>query len=675
MNISIGCCSLSKRFTKIFSTFGLLLFVTSNVGLAQVIESPDIFYELEKENWLEKIYAEQNTYTDTSFNAKFYHIDLEVSIASEFIKGNVTGLFESRINNLQSITLQLSSSFTIDSVTGNVSSYSFQNDLIELTLDNTYQQYEIVEIKIFYSGAPPVLNNTKGLRYETHGQGEPIIVTLSTPFLAHLWFPCKDGPGDKVDSAYIDITIPDTTINNIPLIATSNGVLEEVITQNDKKTFRWKERYPIVPYYLMIAISNYTHFQQIYLDSSGITFPIDYYTFKEDSAISQLGVEDLPEAISLFSNYFGPYPFHTEKYGMTQLGFYGAIENQTNTIQNNLSVSWFWITVHELAHMWFGDMITCENWHHGWLNEGFATYSEALWAEHIGGFNNYKSSMNSIKFWQGGTLYIEDISDPFGVFITIIYDKGAWLLHMLRGVVGDDLFFNILMEYTGDSRFRYDHASTEDFQEVCENVSGMDLEFFFDQWVYDEYYPIYNYGFANNMSDSSVTLTIEQIQSQNAWRSVFEMPIELQFNFLNGNDSVLTVWNDQQIQQYNFSFNREVVSIDFDPDEWILKKSYIVTDVSEENNTKLPNEYSIGQNFPNPFNPTTIIKYQIPGLTFVTIKVYDVLGNEIETLVNEEKSAGSYGVEFNASILPSGIYFYRLQAGSFVETKKMVLMK
>ena len=88
-----------------------------------------------------------------------------------------------------------------------------------------------------------------------------------------------------------------------------------------------------------------------------------------------------------------------------------------------------------------------------------------------------------------------------------------------------------------------------------------------------------------------------------------------------------------------------------------------------------PTEFSLGQNYPNPFNPSTTINYSIPEFSFVTLKVYDVLGSEVATLVNEDKSVGSYEVEFDATGLPSGIYFYKLQAGSFVETKKMVLMK
>jgi len=100
-----------------------------------------------------------------------------------------------------------------------------------------------------------------------------------------------------------------------------------------------------------------------------------------------------------------------------------------------------------------------------------------------------------------------------------------------------------------------------------------------------------------------------------------------------------------------------------------------VSFVEEKEIVEMPNDYYLSQNYPNPFNPSTEIRYSIPQSSIVVIKVFCILGNEIETLVNEEKSVGSYEFEFNATNLPSGIYFYRLQAGSFVETKKMVLMK
>lgn len=167
---------------------------------------------------------------------------------------------------------------------------------------------------------------------------------------------------------------------------------------------------------------------------------MDYYVFAADSSSAEAGTAEIPEAMALFETLFGPYPYADEKYGMTQLGYYGAIENQTNTITNNMSPAWFMISVHELAHMWFGCNLSCVSWHHGWLNEGFATYAEALWKKHSEGIEAYRAHMMSKAWYQGGTVYLEDVNDPFGIFLPIIYNKGAWVLHMLRFVLGDEVF-------------------------------------------------------------------------------------------------------------------------------------------------------------------------------------------------------------------------------------------
>jgi aminopeptidase N len=631
------------------------------------------FYEFERQNWIDKIIYETKMSEDTSFDVIHYEINLDVPLGLEFITGKVTCSFIAGITDLSSVNLQLSNAFVIDSISGNSVQYNFTNDTINITLDRNYNIGEQASVTIYYSGVPPVLNNTKGMRFENHGNNEPIIVTLSTPFLAHLWFPCKDGPGDKADSVYINITIPDTVINGNQLVATSNGVLAGVEINQGKRTFKWKESYPIIPYYIMSAISNYSHFQQTITDSTGNSFPIDYYVFKQDSLTAVNGTLQFPDAMNLFISKFGSYPFENEKYGMSQLGFYGAIENQTNTIQNNFSSGWFMISVHELSHMWFGDMITCVNWHHGWLNEGFATYSEALYAEYTGGFTYYKNYLATLKYLGEGTVFLQNISDPFQIFLPIIYDKGAWVLHMLRGVLGDDDFFNSINQYTSDPRFKYDHASTEDFRDVCETVSGIDLDFFFDEWIYDEYYPAYTYGYEQDSLTNNLNLEINQIQGLNGWREIFEMPIQVKINFTDGSDTLITVWNDQVSSGYNIPLTSKVTSVQFDPDEWILRTVSIITDVEATPENLFA--YKLVANYPNPFNPTTNISFSIPERDLVTLKVYDILGNEVATLMNEERESGEHTVRFDASALTSGIYFYKLISGSFSQVRKMLLIK
>jgi hypothetical protein len=253
---------------------------------------------------------------------------------------------------------------------------------------------------------PELAGGIKGMRYETHTSNIPVIATLSTPYLAHYWVPCKDGPADKADSANVDITLPNIDFDGYPLIGVSNGILEETTVTDSSNTFHWRHRHPIVPYYVMMAVSNYVHLGHQYCNSEAC-FPMDYYVFAADSSSAEAGTADIPEAMALFETLFGPYPYADEKYGMTQLGYYGAIENQTNTITNNMSPAWFMISVHELAHMWFGCNLSCVSWHHGWLNEGFATYAEALWKEHKEGTEAYRAHMMSKAWYQGGTVYYD----------------------------------------------------------------------------------------------------------------------------------------------------------------------------------------------------------------------------------------------------------------------------
>jgi aminopeptidase N len=663
------------EMNRLISNLIIFLFLLTTPSILPQISkniNPNDFYEFERQNWIDKIIYETSMSEDTTFDVIHYEINLDIPLGLTFINGKVTCIFNSGMTDLSSVKLQLSNAFVIDSITGNTSQYSFANDTINITLDRNYNIGEQASVIIYYSGIPPVLNSTKGMRFETHGNNEPIIVTLSTPYLAHFWFPCKDGPGDKADSVYINITIPDTVINGNPLIATSNGILTGIEINQNKRTFKWKELYPIIPYYIMAAVSNYSHFQQTITNNFINSFPIDYYVFKEDSLTAVNGTVDMPDAMNLFIDKFGPYPFENEKYAMSQLGFYGAIENQTNTIQNNLSYNWLFISVHELSHMWFGDAITCINWHHGWLNEGFATYCEALYAEHIGGFSYYKTYIGSLKYTQGGTVYLQDTSDPFNIFIPIIYDKGAWVLHMLRGVLGDNIFFDAINQYATDPRFQYGHASTEDFKEVCETVSGMDLNFFFDEWIYDEYYPTYTYQYSQDSLTNLLTLQINQTQGQIGWRQIFEMPIKVKINYSGGVDTI-TVWNDQVTAEYNIPLTAKVTSVQIDPDEWILRTVSPVTDV-EETPTNLFS-YKLDANYPNPFNPSTTISFSVPEREVVTLKVYDILGNEVTTLVNEEKPAGSYKIIWYTEGLAGGVYFYQMTADEFVQTKKMILLK
>ncbi|MCJ7552331.1 MAG: T9SS type A sorting domain-containing protein, partial [Ignavibacteriaceae bacterium] len=344
---------------------------------------------------------------------------------------------------------------------------------------------------------------------------------------------------------------------------------------------------------------------------------------------------------------------------------------------------------HELAHMWYGDAITCKDWHHIWLNEGFATYGEGVIYEAWNGktgYDNYIAGEMSYAKTAVGSIWVQDISSVSQIFNGArSYSTGCVVLHMLRGIVGDPTFYDILRTYSADPSLAYGVAVTEDFQAIAENVSGMDLNYFFQEWIYGENFPQYTiiwnkYDLGSNLWNLSLRIN----QPANTNPAFFTMPVQIKINHAVG-DTLITVFNNEQNQNFDVTIEGEPLSISFDPNNKILKTVLaIVTGIEGDINL---NNFSLEQNYPNPFNPTTKIRYTVPILPvsqsseigkengFVSLKVYDVLGNEMKTLVNEAKLPGIYEVEFNAEKLGSGVYFYILRAGNYTSTKKMLFIK
>ncbi|MEJ2720540.1 MAG: M1 family aminopeptidase [bacterium] len=228
-----------------------------------------------------------------------------------------------------------------------------------------------------------------------------------------------------------------------------------------------------------------------------------------------------------------------------------------------------YLIVHELAHSWWGDMVTCDSFHHIWLNEGFATYSEALWSEVAYGTTQYHQDMELAKYFGGGTIYVPDPSDFSRIFHSgLSYNKASWVLHMLRHIVGDATFFQILQTYYADSRYQNGTATTEEFRDLSEAVSGMDLDWFFHEWIYEEYYPQYAYDWTWTPvgGQHQIDLTIDQLQTN----YTFKMPIDVTVTTAAG-DTTFVVWDSLATQDFAFTIDGEPVGFRLDKDGWILR--------------------------------------------------------------------------------------------------------
>ena len=402
---------------------------------------------------------------------------------------------------------------------------------------------------------------------------EPAIYTLSEPDYASTWWPCKDIPNDKF-TIDIFITVPGQ------LTAVSNGLLKEVRDEdNGQKTFFWKSSYPITTYLVSLAIGKYDKWTETYYSSDSLNkMPVEYYTYPEYTENAKIDWKNTLRMIEFFSGKFGEYPFIKEKYGMALFGWVGgAMEHQTISSMGYTLVKgngkYENIVVHELAHQWFGDAVSPESWKDIWLNEGFASYSEALWIENEKGKEDYIKYLKKedYGFFQG-TVY-----DPEGfIFGPTVYNKGAWCLHMLRGTVGDSVFFEILKKYF--ESYKYKNANTYDFQKICEEVSGTDLKYFFDQWIFTGTgRPDYRYSWkAEDFQDQKGTgvytlrINLKQVQEDNF--GVYRMPVRFTVITDKGSQE-FKFFNDSKVQQFEQPVNGKPVEVLIDNENWILKKS------------------------------------------------------------------------------------------------------
>ncbi|MCS7012743.1 MAG: M1 family aminopeptidase [Chloroherpetonaceae bacterium] len=576
------------------------------------------------------------------------------------------------VNELPRISLS-AAALVIDSVqlpTGERLSFQHQGDSLHVILPVPAQQGDTMTLMVHY-------HTNAGRRgyyfYTAQESGsEPIAYTMSQPYDARYWMPCLDEPDDKA-TAEISITVPRG------FIAASIGRLTHVEQQGEETTYHWATQCPVATYLMCVTVSRYVVLRETYrrarqgetpdgraVASLQDTLPIEHYVWREDSLNAVGFFQNLRRMIEVCETTFGiPYPF--EKYGQAAVRpfRYGGMEHQTlSTLNRNL----LWnenLIVHELAHQWWGDMVTCESWRDLWLNEGFATYTEALWQEYLNGKEGLRRYMRARirpHLWQ------TSIYNPSPLFGDVVYGKAAWVLQMLRGLMGDERFRALLKQY--GERHKFGNANTAAFQQIAEEIYGGKLDWFFQQWIFGTGIPKLEYAWQKRQEASGwrVTVRIRQTQAE----PVFKLPMELQLYAADGK-AVFKRTMESRDTTFVLHAASEPQMLVLDEDEWILKDATNLTDLLEQSQTG--RRFKLEQNYPNPFNPTTTIRYELPSFAFVQLRVYDMLGREVATLVNARQAAGRYEVVFDATGLPSGMYVYRLVAGNWQESKKMMLVK
>jgi aminopeptidase N len=398
---------------------------------------------------------------------------------------------------------------------------------------------------------------------------------------ARYWFPCFDAPHDKATTA-ITVTVPQ------PYFALSNGEL--LATEHDDvartTTYYWLQDQPHSTYLMTLVVGDFSE----HTEMVG-SLPVQWYVSPGREADAQRAFGDTPEMVRFFSTHIGvPYPWR--KYAQVAVTdfVFGGMENTSATTQTALTLhderahldfSSNGLVAHELAHQWFGNLLTCKHWSHAWLNEGFATYFDALFLEHHKGTDEFRYAMyqNAKAYFREDSeqyrraLVTNVYTEPIDLFDHHLYEKGALVLHMIRHLLGDDCFWQAMRHYV--SSYAYQVVETVDLERAIEAVSGHNLQAFFTQWVYQGGYPHYQVEWTWDEATKVATVTVLQQQQTGSEHGVetpwFDMPITL-LCVLPAGKQQYSLRIHEQRHTFHLSLPGKPRWMSFDPGNWVLKK-------------------------------------------------------------------------------------------------------
>ncbi|WP_372427329.1 M1 family aminopeptidase [Rufibacter glacialis] len=581
------------------------------------------------------------------YDLHWYKLDLQLERNSLDISGNVVLNASAVAITVRQFAFELHSNFNIQQVLLNGTPCMVRRSGNEVTaeLPTPVTAGQKFQVQVFYAGrAPSGASAAIGNGFNTgiaQPWGQQVAWSLSEPFAASEWFPCKQLLYDKADSVTVWVT---TDVSNK---VGANGLLQRITPLPDQKhRYEWRSTYPIAYYLISVAVGQYEEYSfDVALPGAPKPVLVQNYLYPQALATFKPEIDRTGPFLQLFSELFGLYPFHREKYGHSMAPIGGGMEHQTMTTQSTFE---FTLTAHELAHQWWGNEVTTADWSHIWLNEGFASYSELLaleklWpAERANWLNRaYQSTLSQ----PAGSVFVKDSTNVARIFSSALtYRKGALVLHMLRHALASDaLFLRVLQEY----RQAYQHkvATTRDFQQVVERVSGRSFQYFFDQWVYGEGFPIFDVSWAQ--AGNKVYLRSLQTTSSPA-TPLFTTEVEYKIR-TSLKDTVVVVRHRQQQEEYQFQVAGTVLGVEVDPNQWLLE---VVKSVREDA-LIIPPAPPAGTLVLYP-NPTWGEVHLRAGQGVPQkIAIYDMVGRHIRTFAPA-------GTTFSVADLGAGTYFLKL---------------
>ncbi len=532
-------------------------------------------------------FTESESYAD--YDLIWQRLTLTIDPAVNYISGSVFSQVKCMKENMLTLQFDLTDSLKVDSIKFDWKTVSFKHnsDKITLSLPAGIQGTSYHLVEIFYRGVPPK-NGFGSIAFEKHNN-VPVMWTLSEPYGALDWWPCKQSLADKIDSMELLITCP------VQYKAASNGrlVYDKVI--GNQRTVKWRTHYPIATYLVGIAVTNYETYSDSLDIPDGKKLEILNYVYPEYLATAKSKSAEILSIMQFYNTKFMTYPFASEKYGHAQFGWGGGMEHQTMSFMTSLEYE---LVAHEMAHQWFGDYITLASWHDIWLNEGFATYLTGLVFENLQNgvwWPVWKSQVvASITSKPDGSVYVADTTDVNRMFNgRLTYNKGAYLLQMLRWEIGDNKFFQGLENYLHDTAIANQFASQDEFVHHMEAAADTSLTGFFNEWYYGEGYPTYHLNYHSDpVNPARQILRISQTASHSSV-SFFKMHVPIRV-WKGGKYTDLRLYNTMQNQEFVIS-EQPFDKLEFDPDQWLIAKNdqiLPVVDISKSNEIQIIPEYT-----------------------------------------------------------------------------------
>lgn len=520
-----------------------------------------------------------------TYDVRHYIIRLSFDRANKKVFGDTTVQLSPLAGGLSAFDLD-AVGLRVESVTlepaGDQLRFKTSNDRVSITLPGPAPAGETISVRLKYSASPK-----RGLHFvdEKRNNGEVVypsqIWTDSEPDEARYWFPSFDSPNDKATSEqFITVEKTETVIGNGDLVDNR---------QNPDGTLTWHYRMalPHSTYLTSFVVGKYVKVAQTYKNTS-----LGFYLFPGREPMAGQIFGKTKDLIRIFEEATGVgYPFG--KYDQVVVSEFrdGGMENITATIMSDREISYLLfkqpgaiddLVAHELAHSWFGNMVTCRNWAELWLNEGLSTFMEAVFREKAYGRDNYVAKVrddaleymvqeNSGKFRQG--LYNRRAGDTDAVFAnpTTTYNKGGAVIHMLRETVGDEAFWKGINIYL--NRHKFGNVESADLQKVMEDTSAQDLGWFFSQWVYGVGYPKLDVEQSYDVNTRELKVTIAQIQKGDSLiPEAFILPMNIEFR---DGDAVRKepVKVTKKTETFVFKVDKMPSSVEIDKEEKVPAKS------------------------------------------------------------------------------------------------------